>query len=89
MDGKKVELIDEVFTKKFIASSGGKNELSKKILTLKPSKKKSPDASLMSWRKGIKGEIYFAKYKSETTSEFIVVKEDGKLKINGTLSDAN
>lgn len=101
MDLKKVELLDEVFSQKFIKESGGKEELISKIKELSTTENKSlKSKSEMSWRKGLKGEIYFAKVK-ETISvsnnkksitheaEFIVVKEDGKLKIEGTLSDGN
>ena len=52
----------------------------------------------MSWKKGLKSEIYFAKVKNlspnkskkeNEESEFIIMKEDGKLKIDGTISDGN
>jgi hypothetical protein len=51
----------------------------------------------MSWKKGNKGEIYLAtlkeksinkKISSSSEAEFVVKKEDGKLKIDGTISDA-
>ena len=99
MDQKQVELIDEVFTQKFINSSGGKKELIQKIKELPtPSQKNLPPSSKLSWKKGIKGEIYFAKVKpvssnkskeSASDSEFIILNEDGKLKIDGTISDGN
>lgn len=96
MDQKKVELIDEVFTKKFIYDSGGKKELIEKIneLTTPPNAPKTK----MSWKKGTKGTIYFAKVKelspkksnsADHEAEFMVIEEDGKLKINGTISDGN
>ena len=94
MDQKKIELIDEVFTKKFIRESGGKKELISKIKSL-PETLTQPQTT-MSWKKGLKGEIYFAKLKENTKNksavssseaEFIVIKENGKLKIDGTISD--
>lgn len=95
MDQKKTELIDEVFTKKFIRDSGGKQELIDKIkeLTTPPSQPKSS----MTWKKGQKGEVYLAKVKEVSSNkskaaheaEFIVITEDGKLKIDGTLSDGD
>jgi hypothetical protein len=97
IDTKKVDLIDEVFTEKFIRNSGGKKELTEKIQELSHPKG-SPPKTKMTWRKGLKGKIYFAKVKevsskkSKTESEeteFIVVEENGKLKIDGTLSDGN
>lgn len=96
MDQKKVELIDEVFSKKFIHSSGGKEELIEKIKGLE-----SPPATAktsMTWRKGLKGTLYFAKVKEisppksktdDHETEFIVVEEEGKLKIDGTISDGD
>ena len=95
MDHKKIELINEVFTKKFIKESGGKKELIKKIKSLPESLVQSQ--TTMSWKKGNKGEIYLAKLKEKSMNknisisneaEFVVIKEDGKLKIDGTISDA-
>lgn len=97
MDDKKIELIDEVFTKKFIEESGGKKELIEKIGDLP--KQLVPPKTQMSWKKGNKGNnVYLAKVKEISNqkkkddnheAEFIVVKEDGKLKIDGTLSDGD
>ncbi len=95
MDQKKVDLIDEVFTQKFIRDSGGKQELTDKIKEL--ATPPSPTKTKMSWSKGQKGEVYLAKVKEISPNkkkdsheaEFIVIKEDGKLKIDGTMSDGN
>lgn len=95
MDDKKTDLIDEVFTKKFIEDSGGKKELIEKISDL-PKQLVAPKTE-MSWKKGNRGEVYLAKVKELSPdkkkdnheAEFIVVKEDGKLKIDGTLSDGD
>lgn len=97
MDFKKFELIDEIFTKKFIKESGGKTELIEKIKGLPTPKDKSKPTSKTSWRKGLKGDMYFVKYQEVTKNkkadnhpaEFIILKEDGKLKIDGTLSDGD
>ena len=98
MDDKKIELIDDVFTKKFIKESGGKEELIEKIKGLtSPSKQKSTSQPpQVSWKKGQKGQVYLAKLKSsnkssksEGESEFIILIEDGKPKIDGTMSDAD
>lgn len=98
---KKVELIDEVFTKKFIQTSGGKEEFIKKIKSL-PSAPRMHNKNFSKlkkiWRKSHRREVYFVKIQEPSTlkskpnlegSEFIVLKEDGKLKIDGTLSDGN
>lgn len=98
MDQKKIELVDEVFTQKFIKESGGKKELIIKINQLPVVKENKKVAPEINWRKGLKGEIYFAKVKytsqdktkkTSQESEFMILKEDGKLKINGTISDDN
>lgn len=98
MDHQQTELIDEVFTKNFIKDSGGKEELIQKIKELPKSRQKSMPKLDVSWKKGAKNEIYFATLKetspvkskqAQESSEFVILKEDGKLKINGTLSDGN
>ena len=98
MDKQEVKLIDEVFSKKFIKTSGGKKELIEKVNGLASPKKVSKPSPEITWKKGLKGEIYFVKMKElssekdskgEHEAEFIVVEEDGKLKIDGTISDGN
>lgn len=97
MDHKQTELIDEVFTKSFIKNSGGKEELIQKIKDLPQVDQKSMPKLNVSWKKGVKDEVYFAtlketspqKSKHSESSEFVILKEDGKLKINGTLGDSN
>jgi hypothetical protein len=90
MDQKKIELVDEVFTKKFIRDSGGKKELVDKIKELTVPANRAAIKKQMTWKKGQKGELYLAKVKKEKhETEFIVIKEDGKLKIEGTLSDGD
>src|SRR3989344_1494063 len=98
MDHKKIELIDEVFTKNFIKGSGGKEELIDKIKELTVPKEKALKKDNLSWKKGQKGEVYLATLEEHSTqknkkdthkAEFIILKEDGKFKINGTLSDGD
>lgn len=98
MDHQQTELIDEVFTKNFIKDSGGKKELIQKIKELPKAPQKSMPKLDVSWKKGAKDEIYFATLKetspvkskqAQESSEFVILKEDGKLKINGTLGDGN
>lgn len=98
MDFKKTELIDEVFTAKFIKESGGKEELIAKIKELPTPSHKNYKAPKPNWRKALKGNLYFAKVKDESSekskkdnheAEYLVKEEDGKLKIDGTIGDAN
>lgn len=94
----KVELIDEVFTEKFLTSAGGKKEFSEGVKELPKSDAKSLSAPNITWKKGVKDEIWLAKRKeavdkkkgqpAESGNQFIIVKENGKLKIDGTMSDA-
>lgn len=94
----KVELIDEVFTQKFLESAGGKKEFSEGVKELPKSNLKSLSAPIITWKKGLKDEIWLAKRKEitdkkkgppvESGNQFIIVKENGKLKIDGTMSDA-
>jgi hypothetical protein len=95
MDQKKTEYIDQVFSKRFIKESGGKKILEKKILqgpsTLAPKPK-------LKWAltKGTKSDLYLAKVsevnskkisEEKSEAEFIIIREDGIFKIEGTLSD--
>jgi hypothetical protein len=98
MGQKKTELIDEVFSKKFIETSGGKKELIEKIKELPLNNEKTLAKQDVSWRKGLSGKNIYAKVKELTSdkskkeskdSEFIIVNEEGKLKIDGTIGDAN
>lgn len=100
MDHHKVELIDDVFTQKFLTESGGKEEFIEKVQSL-PKKTTKSEAPEVTVKKGLKDKIYFAKLKNSTNlkskdhkeehggSQFIIVEEEGKLKIDGTLSDDN
>lgn len=84
---KRVEFVDEVFSQKFLKENEGRSSFINKIKSATNNKKFK--VSDMSWRKSKSGDIYFAKSKSDTDSEFILVKEAGKLKIDGTLGDSN
>lgn len=99
MDYKKVEYIDEIFTDRFLKSSGGKEEFIEKVKDLTtPSDKSLIPKTTMSWKKGQKEGFFFATLKEVSSNkakpsshgtQFIVIKENGKLKIDGTLSDDN
>lgn len=95
----KVELVDDVFTKKFLKESGGKAEFIEKVKELPKDETKSMKLPAVSWKKGAKDEIFFAnlkdnsgdkkKSKGDSGNRFIIIREDGKLKIDGTMSDAD
>jgi hypothetical protein len=86
------ELVDEVFTKKFLKDNGGKDEFIEKVKDLPLKKEKKGLGKLLDqWKKSKMKNMFFAKIKSRSSSHhetnFIVVEEDGKLKIDGTVSD--
>lgn len=96
MEQKKTELVDEVFTQRFLRNSGGKKEFIEKVKEL-PSPTKEEKDLKVTWKKGVKDKIYFAKLvgpqdkkskKEASHTEFIVVEENGKLKIDGQVGDA-
>jgi hypothetical protein len=97
MKHHRVELVEEVFTQKFLKENGGKEEFIAKVKELPKLKERKGLRSLLrSWKKSKVGKIFFAKVKDEDSdkekspspeSQFIVVEEDGKLKIDGTVSD--
>lgn len=96
MEQHKVELIDEVFSKKFITDNGGKEAFAKDVKELPKFAGKNLKEADISFTKGVMDEMYFAKVKQAPSKdktahvpEFIVVVEDGKLKIQGTLSDGD
>lgn len=91
---KKTDLIDDVFTHKFLRESGGKEGFVAKVKSLPPEKDKSK--LKVNWRRSGKEGVYFAKVSPQEKSkkipegpEFIISRENGKLKIDGTLGDAN
>lgn len=97
MDQHKTDLIEDVFTEKFITGAGGKKELEMKIKELPLRKSNSVNASVKI-KQGVKDkDIIFAKLKEATQlkgnkesyshSDFIIKRENGKLKIDGTISD--
>jgi hypothetical protein len=91
--------VDEVFTKKFLQDSGGKAEFVEKIKQLPKQDNKMIMQDGIELQKGNRNEVYFVQLKSAGqkkrgpkqphSTQFIVVKEDGKFKIDGTLSDAD
>lgn len=94
MSYHKVELVDEVFTKKFLKENGGKDEFIEKVKDLPLKKEKKGFGKLLDrWKKSKMKNMFFAKIKTESSphpeSSFIVVEEDGVLKIDGTVSDGD
>ena len=92
MTEHKTELVDEVFTKKFLSESGGKEEFIEKIKELPKVKKKSKIKRILeSWKKSKIGNMLVAKVRKDvstkSSSNFVIIEEDGKLKIDGTISD--
>ncbi len=92
MTEHKTELVEEVFTKKFLSESGGKEEFIEKIKELPKVKKKSKIKRILeSWKKSKIGNMLVAKVKKDvstkSSSNFVIIEEDGKLKIDGTISD--
>ena len=90
MSRQKIELIDEVFTQEFLKEHGGKEEFVTKVKTLPYLKKKKGLGIMLQKLKASKvGKFFSIKAKSGAahSSEFILKKENGKLKINGTVSD--
>lgn len=99
MKDQKFELIDEVFTKNFLKEVGGKEEFIQTIKEYPKDQNKSNSFQKLSFKKGVRDEMYFAKreeaspeksgvsHQSKSGSSFVIKKEDGKLKIDGTISD--
>lgn len=88
-----VALIEEVFSKDFLKGDAAKTDLIEKIKSI-PKGEKALPVDTMTWKKGVKGKMYFAKLKipavkkeKESEAEFIVIEENGKPKIDGTISD--
>ncbi|MGE3611138.1 MAG: hypothetical protein AB7I27_16220 [Bacteriovoracaceae bacterium] len=91
MNQNKIELIDEVFTKKFLTENGGKEEFISKVKSIPP-KKSAPFK--ITWEKGHKTKNIYAKIIPQekgkiSNSKFILKDEDGKLKIDGTVGDVD
>lgn len=93
MKQHKVELVDEVFTEKFLKENGGKEAFIEKVKELPKEKRGRLKSLLRKWKKSKVGKIFFAEVKDEEEpdrdSQFVIVEEDGKLKIDGTVSDAH
>lgn len=87
MKERKSEYIEEVFSQKFLKQNGGKESFAEKLKEL-PLEKSSPPR--VKWKKGQKDDIYLARLKEgkeDSHSQFILIKENGKIKIDGTISD--
>ena len=88
----KVELVDEVFTQHFLNENGGKDKFIAKVKSVPKAKKNKEQGPLIKkWKKSKVGKFFSAKVKGQeansSNTEFIIKEEDGKLKIDGTLSD--
>lgn len=95
----RVEYIDDVFTKNFLDAHGGKEEFIAMVKELPKDDYKSLQPPRFTWKKGSKDEMFFANLKpidaefkslgaeQHEGTRFIIVKEKGKLKIEGTMSD--
>lgn len=101
MSGKKSDLIEQVFSENFIKNSGGLKKLKEKIQELNKVKSLSNDRHYeMTWKAGVgQKNVIFMRLKpiekliankhSESTIEFVIIKEKGKLKIESTIGDSN
>lgn len=98
MDQHQTDLIEDVFTEKYIKNAGGKKELAEKIKELPLLKSVSVKAPELKLKAGVKSkDLLFAKVKEPSSlkskkethshSDFILIRENGKLRIDGTISD--
>jgi len=85
MSGKSQDL-EGVFSEHFLKEQGGKESYSKKIASMKTTKSDRIDPKLVSWKKGLRRPMAFVKV-TGMSSQFIVIEENKKLKIDGTLTD--
>lgn len=97
----RVEHVDSVFTKAFLNAHGGREEFIEMVKELPKDESKSLMPPEFTWKKAAKEEVFFAtlkplsnevNFKSKSSeshggTQFIIVKEEGKLKIDGTVSD--
>jgi len=86
MENKKTKLIPETFTEHFIKNSGGIKKFESNIRALKATKVKKK----LSFVPSKNSSTFYVDYGPEKTKEstsitFIVIKEKGKLKIDGTM----
>ncbi len=98
---QQTQYVDEIFSAKFLESHGGKEEFIAMIKELPNDSSKSFLPPIFSWRKTNKADLFFATLKpldsafksndkeKKSGTQFIIVKEKGKLKIEGTVSDAH
>ncbi|MES2527393.1 MAG: hypothetical protein V4598_09905 [Bdellovibrionota bacterium] len=101
---QRVEHIDSVFTKAFLDAHGGREEFIAMVKELPKDNSKSLMPPVFSWKKAPKEDVIYATLKplesevnfkskmpvnSHDGTLFIIVKEKGKLKIEGTMSDAH
>lgn len=89
MKHHEVQLVEEVFTKNFLKEHGGKEEFITKVKSLPIEKRKKGLGKIFEkWKKSKVGKFLTAKRKDQgIETEFIIKEEDGKFKIDGTISD--
>jgi hypothetical protein len=86
------DIVEDVFTKNFLKENGGKEKFIEKVKSApKQKKKKGLGLLLKKWKKSKVGKFFSAKGHDDDNKspspEFIIKEEDGKLKIDGTISD--
>jgi len=86
MEDKKTKLIPNTFTNKFIKNNGGIKKFESSIRELKIKKEKKK----LSFSPSKDSSTFYVDYGPEKSQEstsikFIVIKEEGKLKIDGTI----
>lgn len=85
-------IVEDVFTKNFLNENGGKEKFIEKVKSApKQKKKKGLGLLLKKWKKSKMSKFFSAKGvdddAKEPSPEFIIKEEDGRLKIDGTISD--
>lgn len=98
---QQTQYVDEIFSAKFLEAHGGKEEFIAMVKELPKDESKSFLPPIFSWKKASQKDMFFATLKpldaafkandkeKHDGTQFIIVKEKGKLKIEGTVSDAH
>ena len=98
---QQTQYVDQVFTTNFLKAHGGKEEFIAMIKELPKDGGKSLLPPIFSWKKTRSDKLFFAtlkpldaafksnEKKEHNGTQFIIVKERGKFKIEGTISDAH
>ncbi len=98
---QQTQYVDEIFSQKFLEAHGGKEEFIAMVKELPKDESKSFLPPSFTWKKSQSESHFFATLKpldsafksndkeKHKGTQFIIVKEKGKLKIEGTVSDAH